>query len=372
MSELVKLAPGALAVGQALPWTVYDQAGSLLVRKGYVVHSERQLDQLYQRGLYHSDRAAEEDSFAEQQPAPVRVSPFVAYPRLLQELETALRAILKGDQSGKSRIQVLADRIDALCTADPDACLALVHNSTNEPSAYDQTLFHAILCRMTAVRLDLDRQRVALLLVASLTANIALLPYLDKLNGSRKKLNAAQRAVIGKHPLLSSAAVVKAGFSDEALVRTIEQHHEQCDGSGYPGGLTGKDIILEARILALAERYTSMISLRAYRRRTQADRAMVEILAASTRDMDKSACHALVRELTPYPPGVIVRLSSGELGVVTHRPIANEAPVVQAIVSPKGNPYMSASFRDCDEHRIEAIVLPENLPTLDMDELWGH
>ena len=266
----------------------------------------------------------------------------------------------------------VAQRIDSLCTSDPDACLALVHLNAREPSAYEQTLFHVVLCRLIAGRLELETHRTMLLLAAALTANIALLRHLDKLNSSNRELTEPQRVIIRKHPLLSASAMAQAGFVDKTLLRVIEQHHEQFDGSGYPAGCPGADIILEAKILALAERYTAMISPRAYRKRYRADRAMGEILASTARDPDQSVYHALVRELTPYPPGVVVRLGSGELAVITHRPVAGEAHLAQAIVSSNGNPYMGAFFRDCEEHQVAGIVVPESLPAFNPGTLWGY
>lgn len=47
--SLVRIAPGALVVGRPLPWTVYDADGKVLLRQGYVIHSESQLEQLFQR-----------------------------------------------------------------------------------------------------------------------------------------------------------------------------------------------------------------------------------------------------------------------------------------------------------------------------------
>lgn len=374
MSDLVKLAPGALAVGQALPWTVYDHTGSLLVRRGYVIHSERQLERFYERGMYFPEKVVNLDEPALPEPALAqqRINPFNAYSTLAEDMAATLDAILNRDNNVEDRVFDVARRLDTLCTSDPDACLALVHNSSSEPSAYEQTLFHAILCRLVAARLELDGPRAISLLAAALTANISLLRHLDKLNSSSKELSDAQRAIIRRHPLLSSAALTQAGFTDRMILQTVEQHHEQFDGSGYPNGCQGKEIILEARIMALAERYTAMISVRGYRKRTRADRAMADILGSSAADPDKSVYHALIKELTLYPPGVIVRLSNAELAIVTHRPIAGEAPLVQAIVSPKGNPYRSAVFRDCDEHRIEGIVMPDTLPSLKMNELWGY
>jgi len=61
------------------------------------------------------------------------------------------------------------------------------------------------------------------------------------------------------------------------VAQTVLQHHERMDGSGYPGHLLGKDIILEARILAVADVVEAMASHRPYRPALGIDRALEEI-----------------------------------------------------------------------------------------------
>ncbi|MEE9400004.1 MAG: HD domain-containing phosphohydrolase, partial [Dehalococcoidales bacterium] len=61
------------------------------------------------------------------------------------------------------------------------------------------------------------------------------------------------------------------------VTQAILQHHERLDGSGYPEGLSGNDIILEARILGLADVIEAMSSHRPYRPSLGFDRALEEI-----------------------------------------------------------------------------------------------
>jgi len=56
------------------------------------------------------------------------------------------------------------------------------------------------------------------------------------------------------------------------------QHHERMDGSGYPQGLSGENILLEARILPVADVIEAMASYRPYRPALGIDRALVEIM----------------------------------------------------------------------------------------------
>ncbi|MBN1375579.1 MAG: HD-GYP domain-containing protein [Dehalococcoidia bacterium] len=63
------------------------------------------------------------------------------------------------------------------------------------------------------------------------------------------------------------------------VAQTVLQHHERIDGSGYPHGLKGEDILLEARILAVADVVEAMSSYRPYRAALGVERALAEIKA---------------------------------------------------------------------------------------------
>ena len=63
MLNLVRIAPGALTIGRPLPWNVYDADGHILLRQGYVIQTNLQLEQLFERGRFSPrkiDRPLEE------------------------------------------------------------------------------------------------------------------------------------------------------------------------------------------------------------------------------------------------------------------------------------------------------------------------
>lgn len=372
MSNHVRVAPGALVVGKPLPWTVYDSDGNVLLRQGYVIQNDMQLEKLFERGLFQprkidlkTEPEVVEDTRAR--------NPFTDYPGLLGALETTLRAIKEQDSSARKRLSGLARLIDRICLEAPDPCLALVHLYSVEPTAAEQTLFYAIICHFTACQLALSEDQRLILIGAALAANLALQPFLDKLNGSRKRLSEEQRLVIRKHPLLSVKALEEAGIDNTRLLRIIEQHHESPDGTGYPAGLGDDDIMVEARILALAERYTAMITRRAYRERYSVSQALQAIHEAFRSQPRPEIHRALMAALTPYPPGCLVRLANNEVAVVTHRPRRFRDHTAQAIVGPTGNRYLGAFKRDCSllEFNIRAVEDVDVLPSMDFGLLWG-
>lgn len=372
MSNLVRVAPGALVVGKPLPWTVYDSAGNVLLRQGYVIQNDLQLEQLFERGLFKPrkmDRKEEPEDFDDTRER----NPFTDYPTLLRTLEVTLSAIAAQEDSALKRLLGLTRLVERTCREAPDPCLAVVHLYSVEPTAHEQTLFYAIICHFMANQLGLDEKRTSVLVGAALTANIALLPFLDKLNASRRVLTDEQRTVIRRHPELGIKALKEAGIDNGLLHEIILQHHEQADGAGYPRGLAGTDILPEAQVLSYAEHYVAMITRRAYRERLSISDAQ-KVIRDSTHDNPRPRLgQALLEVLTPYPPGCLVRLANNEVAVVTHRPLRHNGPTAQAIIGAKGDRYPGNFKRDCSEleFNIRALEQPEIMPSMDFSRLWG-
>ena len=371
MTELVRIAPGALTIGRPLPWDVYDTDGNILLRQGYVIQTNSQLEQLFERGRFKPRKIErpQEEVFEDTRDR----NPFADYPDLLHSLEATLNAITESDPSAQKRLLGLARMIERICTESPDATLALVHLYSIGPVIYEQILFYAILCQFIGRQFGLEESRVAVLTAAALTANLALVPIADKLNASNTVLNDEQRSVIRKHPQRSIQALRAAGIDNKLLLTIIAQHHEQADGSGYPKGLSGTEIRPEAEILALAERYVAMITKRAYRQRMNVANARKLIANLADGKFRPAIPKALLQVLGEFPPGILVRLENNEVGVVTRRPVRARGPFVKAIFGPRGNRYTGTFERDTSEpdFGIQSLEEPEIMPSMDFSLVWG-
>lgn len=371
MTDLVRIAPGALTIGRPLPWTVYDTDGNVLLRQGYVIQTNSQLEQLFERGRFKPRKIErpQEEVFEDNRER----NPFADYPDLLQALETTLNAITEGDPSAQNRLLGLARMVERTCTESPEATLALVHLYSIGPVIYEQILFYAILCQFVGRQFGLEEKRISVLTAAALTANLALVPIADKLNASNTILNEEQRGVIRRHPHRSIQALREAGIDNKLLLTIIAQHHEQADGSGYPKGLSGTEIRPEAEILALAERYVAMITKRAYRNRMNIAQARKLIANLADGKFRPAIPKALLQVLGEYPPGVLVRLENNEVGVVIKRPVRARGPFVKAIFGPRGNRYTGTFERDTSllEFNIRALEEPEIMPSMDFSLVWG-
>jgi len=78
------------------------------------------------------------------------------------------------------------------------------------------------------------------------------------------KLSEVEFAVIRLHPSVGYDILKSIDF-EHPIARIVKQHHEALDGSGYPDGLHGEEILLEARIVTVADVVEAMNSHRPYR-----------------------------------------------------------------------------------------------------------
>ena len=137
---------------------------------------------------------------------------------------------------------------------------------------------------MMARELGLSEQRISRVRLAGLLHDVGKVGVPDSILRKPAKLTEEEFAIIKRHPELGAQILEHPSLAD---VRAwVGAHHERPDGRGYPLGLSGKALPLEAQILAVADAYEAMTSDRSYRSSIghTAARAELERCAASQFD----------------------------------------------------------------------------------------
>jgi putative two-component system response regulator len=112
--------------------------------------------------------------------------------------------------------------------------------------------------------------------VAGLLHDIGKITVPTEILSKPGKLSNVELAMIKDHPKVAFDILKNIEF-DWPIARIVVQHHERLDGSGYPYGITGKDILLEAKILAVADVVEAMSSSRPYRPALGIEEALAEL-----------------------------------------------------------------------------------------------
>lgn len=149
-----------------------------------------------------------------------------------------------------------------------------------------------------ARELRLPEDQVEGLYLASTVHDIGKIRIPAELLSKPGKLTEAEFSLIKQHAE-AGYEILKAIDFPWPIAKTVLQHHERLDGSGYPGGLKDGETLLEARILAVADVVEAMVSHRPYRAGMGVDAALEEITRYRGTRYDAGvvdACLKLFRE----------------------------------------------------------------------------
>jgi HD-GYP domain-containing protein (c-di-GMP phosphodiesterase class II) len=161
----------------------------------------------------------------------------------------------------------------------------------------DQTLGHgarvAALAEPVALQLGWDRERIRSLRFAAPLHDVGKVKLRPQLLGKAGPLTLDEVAEIRTHPTAGARLVLPLRRFHEALPYVLF-HHERWDGDGYPAGLSGRRIPVEARILAIADAFDAMISPRPYRRALSHEHALAEVKDGAGTQFDPVAAELFV------------------------------------------------------------------------------
>ena len=376
--ERTRVRKDEIAVGRPLPWDVYDSSGQLLLSRGYIVANERQRLRLLSEGLHSIWLQADASSDATAaKPPEIDGNPFISMDQLAMRLEGILRSVQRpgADLQPERRLRKLGQAIQALCDYDADASLGAVHLKHDIAYPLSHSIYTAVLCELVARRIGWLPARRLSIITAALSCNVAMLELQAELVEQAGPLDDRQWDAIQNHPLQGYEILCAAGVSDPLWLRMVIQHHECINGLGYPSGVRGDDVLPEARLLGLADRYHAMVTGRSYRDGMLAKSALRRVFLDVGQDLGSTLAQMFIKELGVYPPGSIVRLESGETAVVIRRKGELAGPMLACFANSRGEYYASPLHRDASEQEQYAIrdvqPLSGKLP-FGMSSLWGY
>jgi putative nucleotidyltransferase with HDIG domain len=154
--------------------------------------------------------------------------------------------------------------------------LALTIESKDPYTAAHQQWVTQLACTIAGI-MDLAKEQVDGIRMAGLIHDIGKMRVPIEFLNKPGRLSEIEYNAIKMHPQ-SGYDIVREIRFPWPVAQIVLQHHERMDGSGYPQGLSGQQILLEARILAVADVVESMASPRPYRDVYGIEIALAEIL----------------------------------------------------------------------------------------------
>ncbi len=339
-------------IGQPLPFGICDVDGRLLLARGQLIDSIAQFEGLLERGAYIFRDLAAEAAERIQQARPSQLP--ALWTESADQVARLLRA--KVDPQYHRAVDVVAQPVLALVQRDPDLAIFQVVRADEgvmQHYASRHALHAAIASHLGALRMGWGADTGKLLFRAALTMNLAMADLQNRLAQQVSPPSTQQRQLIHDHPGRSAELLGAGGVTQADWLDAVARHHERPDGSGYPHGLT--DVGELALLLNQADEFTARFSPRAARPGLAPDAAVREFFQA---DPKNPMTASIVKEFGLYPPGVAVRLKTGEVGIVMRRGQKATAPIVAVITTRQGDALMTPQRRDTADpaHAVVSVV----------------
>lgn len=282
--------------------------------------------------------------------------------RLVRQSRTALAAALVAalDESASTlgfvaRIGQVVEAIQAACDRHPDLAIAMILLSQEEPYGVRHAADVAVVVELALRRLGYSSTDRRSVVAAALTMNLGMLTLQDRLAAQDTPPTPEQRQEIQLHPQRGRDMLRMLGVADALWLDCVLQHHEAPDGSGYPNKLSGTAIRFEARLIGLADRYCALLTQSAWRNAQRPDIALQQTLSG---DIDSKLGRLLTQTLGIYPPGSVVQLLNGEIGVVKRPGQLESAPLVMTLFDAQGRILNRRHERDtrAEEHTVTGVL----------------
>ncbi|MCX5375966.1 HD-GYP domain-containing protein [Streptomyces sp. NBC_00091] len=189
---------------------------------------------------------------------------------------------------------------------------------------------------MIARELGMADDRLEVVRIAGILHDVGKLGVPTRLLRKDGPLTSEERRVIELHPEYGHEMVRGIGFLGEAR-SAILHHHERVDGSGYPYGLSGEQIPVLARVVAVADSFDAMTSTRSYSRARPVATALAELERCAGAQFDPAMVRALVTAIARHGWHPVVT-SDEDLQVIPGGSPGPDAPPAGPPAMPAGSP----------------------------------
>ncbi len=135
------------------------------------------------------------------------------------------------------------------------------------------------LATMLAKRFDLSKEAIDKLKIAILLYDIGNTMLPKELLNKREPLSEEDKSSIKQHPVIAAREILKPISNIVDIIPIIEKHHENWNGTGYPGKISGDEIPIESQIILIIDSYFALIEKRPYRDALSSDDAIKTIQA---------------------------------------------------------------------------------------------
>ena len=205
--------------------------------------------------------------------------------------------------------------LDEILT-NPTVLYNLMDLKNHDNYYYLHSVNVSIISALIGKKLGLARDKIKELTTGALLHDIGMVCVDPQILAQPRHLSDEEMAAVREHTNYGYQLLRSAWDLSILVAHVAYQHHERMDGSGYPKGITGKDIHLYGKIVAVADSYETMTTGRVYRKALWSHEAIRQLKDSAPEKYDPDVVEAIASSVASYPVGSVVRLNTHEEAVV--------------------------------------------------------
>lgn len=320
---------GLLSPGMVLGKKIYNSEGLVLLAEGMkltenLIRRLRDMDLSY---IYIEDEKTEDIIIPELLTERTRFEAIQSIRTGFKNMEQ--RPTIKGSflHLGKTFSGMMENMMNEISSVN-ESMVLLTDMNTNDYNLYQHSLNVCLYSMVLGISYGYSREEVRVLGLGALLHDIGKTRISPALVQKPGRLTNEEFKEIQKHTEIGYKILKDEPNIPLLSAHCALQHHERLDGSGYPRGLKGPETHEYAKWIAITDSYDAMTTHRVYKPAMLPHQA-VEVMYAGSGTLYEQRFLAMFRDrVAIYPPGMTVRLSTGETGVVSkinnsvpHRPV---------------------------------------------------
>ncbi|OUS09735.1 hypothetical protein A9Q89_12680 [Gammaproteobacteria bacterium 53_120_T64] len=311
---------------------VYIASSSEAMRKKPPIVARKQAPSLLSKGdkgtlfkpLGEAGKHGRKRQIARSRPAHEVVLPIreehPAAAQAYREGKADIKQILHSAQFGQMLNTEVAETVVTNCVEsmlrNHDALIWMSRIKHEDEYTAEHCLNVCILAIAFGRHLNFDKPDLKMLGLCGLLHDVGKMRTPRIVLNKRGALSDEEFRIMQQHTIDGYKLLKEAGTTTALPIDVALNHHERPDGSGYPRGLKAGEISEYARIIAIVDSYDAMTSDRCYSKAVAPADAQKEIYKCRGQQFDEEYALAFMQAIGPYPPGTIVELHNGMLGIV--------------------------------------------------------
>ncbi len=259
----------------------------------------------------------------------------------------------------------IAGELAEIFLSEQDVFIHLMGENVTDENTYFHSLNVTVLSLILARAVGIDNaETMRAIAQGAVLHDVGKTALPSQLLLKDEDLTMAETKLMQMHPAYGIKLMQPAEALSSLVRQIILFHHERVDGSGYPNGIKANGVDQAVRIVAIADSYDELCNQRVAKRSKTPAEALSHMYKNELAKYDKVALSAFIKALGIYPPGTIVKLASGNVGIVMSADpsnLLNPNLMVYDPSIPKEDAAVVNLKRDLDD-TIERTLRPAALP----------